>query len=71
MMSAIHSVCLSNEPLSLDGEHCPILKTQWPAWLKAKYHDIATLNHNQSISYLLNPWHRIERLLARYRNGEL
>ena len=41
---AIHSVCLSNEPLSLDGEHCPILKTQWPAWLKTKYHDIATLN---------------------------
>ncbi|MBO7090711.1 MAG: hypothetical protein J6W23_02915, partial [Victivallales bacterium] len=32
---AIHSVCLSNEPLSLDGENCPILKTQWPAWLKA------------------------------------
>ncbi len=32
---------------------------------------IATLNHNQSISYLLNPWHRIERLLARYRSGEL
>jgi len=41
---AIHSVCLSNEPLSLDGEHCPILKAQWPVWLKTKYHDIATLN---------------------------
>ncbi len=32
---------------------------------------IATLNHDQSLSYLLNPWHRIERLLTRYRNGEI
>lgn len=48
---AIHSVCLSNEPLSLDGEHCPILKTQWPAWLKAKYHDIATLNSTLKTEY--------------------
>ncbi len=32
---------------------------------------IATLNHDQSLSYLLNPWHRIERLLARYRSGEI
>ena len=32
---------------------------------------IATLNHDQSLSYLLNPWHRIERLLERYRNGEI
>ena len=31
---------------------------------------IATLNHDQSLSYLLNPWHRIERLLERYRNKE-
>ncbi len=30
---------------------------------------IATLNHNQSLSYLLNPWHRIERLLTRYRTS--
>ena len=28
---------------------------------------IATLNHDQSLSYLLNPWHRIEKLLTRYR----
>ena len=28
---------------------------------------IATLNHDQSLSYLLNPWQRIERLLTRYR----
>jgi hypothetical protein len=48
---AIHSVCLSNEPLSLDGENCPILKTQWPAWLKAKYHDIATLNATFKTEY--------------------
>ena len=28
---------------------------------------IATLNHNQSLSYLLDPWNRIERLLTEYR----
>lgn len=28
---------------------------------------IATLNHDQSLSYLLNPWNRIEKLLTRYR----
>lgn len=28
---------------------------------------IATLNHDQSLSYLLDPWNRIERLLTRYR----
>ena len=28
---------------------------------------IATLNHDQSLSYLLNPWNRIEKLLTKYR----
>ena len=28
---------------------------------------IATLNHDQSLSYLLNPWNRIEKLLPKYR----
>ncbi len=28
---------------------------------------IATLNHDQSLAYLLNPWHRIEKLLSNYR----
>ena len=28
---------------------------------------IATLNHNQSLSHLLDPWARIEKLLAQYR----
>ena len=29
---------------------------------------IATLNHDQSISYLLDPWKRIEKLLTKYRD---
>ena len=29
---------------------------------------VATLNHDTSLSYLLNPWHRIEKLLKRYRD---
>ena len=30
---------------------------------------IATLNHDQSLSYLLDPWKRIERLLNNYRES--
>jgi len=30
---------------------------------------IATLNHDQSLSYLLDPWKRIERLLGDYRES--
>jgi len=30
---------------------------------------IATLNHDQSLSYLLDPWKRIERLLTEYRES--
>ena len=30
---------------------------------------IATLNHDQSISYLLDPWSRIEKLLHKYREA--
>ena len=31
---------------------------------------IATLNHDQSISYLLDPWKRIEKLLSDYRENK-
>ena len=31
---------------------------------------IATLNHDQSLSYLLDPWKRIERLLNEYRENK-
>ena len=31
---------------------------------------IATLNHDQSLSYLLDPWQRIERLLNNYRANQ-
>ena len=39
----------------------------------AKYtaYFIATLNHDRSVSKLLNPTARIEKILERYRNGEL
>ena len=30
----------------------------------------ATLNHDQSISYLLDPWKRIEKLLKNYRENQ-
>ncbi len=31
---------------------------------------IATLNHDQSLSYLLDPWKRIEKLLTKYRQDK-
>ena len=31
---------------------------------------IATLNHDQSLSHLLDPWKRIEKLLSDYREGK-
>ena len=31
---------------------------------------IATLNHDQSLSYLLDPWNRIEKLLTQYREKQ-
>ena len=31
---------------------------------------IATLNHDQSLSYLLDPWNRIEKLLTQYRENQ-
>jgi len=47
-----------------------VLKTPWFTQANmSKYMAfvIATLNHDQSISYLLDPWKRIEKLLKKYR----
>ena len=48
---ALHSVCLSNEPLSLDLSKCRVAAKAWPAWLQRRHGDIATLNARWGSSY--------------------
>jgi len=41
---ALHSLCLSNEPIYLSAAGSPYNLAKWREWLKAKHGDIATLN---------------------------
>lgn len=41
---ALHSICLSNEPLSLDLQNCGFVRANWHAWLKAKHGSIDRVN---------------------------
>ena len=41
---ALHSVCLSNEPICVDLRGCAVTKVAWPAWLEKRHGDIAALN---------------------------
>ena len=40
---ALHSICLSNEPVN-EEEPCAPARQQWRAWLQKRHGDIATLN---------------------------
>ena len=48
---ALHSVCISNEPVSEDLSHCSIAAKAWPAWLEKKHGTLATLNAHWGTSY--------------------
>ena len=41
---ALHSVCLSNEPICVDLSKCRVTAKQWPAWLERRHGSIDTLN---------------------------
>jgi len=41
---ALHSICLSNEPLAVDLTGCKVTAKAWPEWLRKQHGDIATLN---------------------------
>ncbi|MBT3378171.1 MAG: hypothetical protein HN742_27110 [Lentisphaerae bacterium] len=41
---ALHSICLSNEPIAVDLTGCAVTAKAWPAWLAERHGDIATLN---------------------------
>jgi len=48
---ALHSVCLSNEPISVDLSKCRIAARAWPAWLERRHGSVAALNARWGTSY--------------------
>lgn len=48
---ALHSLCLSNEPLSIDSQDCHVLPAQWHEWLRARHGAIAQLNERWGTDY--------------------
>lgn len=47
---ALHSICLSNEPWSVE-EPCKYATAEWHEWLEKKHGDIATLNSRWGTDY--------------------
>ncbi|MBN2292066.1 MAG: beta-galactosidase [Pirellulales bacterium] len=41
---ALHSICLSNEPIFINGEKSPHVRKKWHDWLRREHGDIGTLN---------------------------
>jgi hypothetical protein len=41
---ALHSICLSNEPIYVDSRECRFTLNRWRRWLRERHGDIETLN---------------------------
>jgi hypothetical protein len=41
---ALHSLCLSNEPINVDLSQCAEARSLWQAWLRQRHGDLAALN---------------------------
>lgn len=48
---ALHSYCLSNEPIYLDPSADPCNKTKWAAWLKDRYQTVQAMNAAYGATY--------------------
>jgi hypothetical protein len=48
---ALHSICLSNEPINVEAPSCPFAQAAWREWLKKRYGDVATLNGRWASRY--------------------
>jgi hypothetical protein len=48
---ALHSICLSNEPVSTDVQRCRFLRSDWHAWLEQRYGTIDRLNATWGTQY--------------------
>ena len=43
-LPALHSLCLSNEPINVQVAKCPYVRRQWHEWLGRKHGDVARMN---------------------------
>jgi len=48
---ALHSLCLSNEPIYTDTARCPLTHRLWAEWLSREHGDIAKLNARLGTDY--------------------
>lgn len=48
---ALHSVCLSNEPVCEDLTRCRVTAEAWPAWLERRHGTVAALNARWGTDY--------------------
>ncbi len=48
---ALHSLCLSNEPVCTDLTGCRVSRTTWPQWLKKRHGSIERLNTAWGTAY--------------------
>jgi len=48
---ALHSICLSNEPIYVDSRECRFTLRRWRRWLREKHGDIETLNNHWHTSF--------------------
>lgn len=43
-LKALHSICLSNEPILTNVQNCPFARANWHAWLQRRHGTIENLN---------------------------
>ena len=48
---ALHSLCLSNEPVSGNFAKCPMVAREWPKWLERTFGSVAKMNAEWKTSY--------------------
>ncbi len=48
---ALHSLCLSNEPIDVKLSKCRYIPAMWREWLRKKHGDVATLNRRWGSKY--------------------
>lgn len=49
---ALHSLCLSNEPINVDLSQCTEARSLWQAWLRQRHGDIAALNRKWDTHFM-------------------
>ena len=50
-LPALHSLCLSNEPISVAVHKCPHVRREWGQWLRQRHRTVAALNQRWRTEY--------------------